>query len=501
MYQEETYWDGKYQFQLSWGSRVNIKTGVTQKVTAAQVQAIAMPVINNCLAARHNIRPGAAVSANNYPFERRILKVVNNDNVYKTVFGADVKSQVRTPNYKERVRRGEIIVNDARLATCTIEVGDADDITKLAAAGSYIISYASLTRYGVNLDIVKAGTHGTIQYHVVDGWGYQWQIAFDRSRIKRVTKVNLSQKIDLDFFARNLVSECLGADLPDGFFQECLAEADSGYFDFLTNMAELPKTLQWVADIVRQCMGVYRGFRRGEFQLVKNIDTVKRRMRGKITKKQYVNLKRELKDYLSALADLRLQYRYAALPLAYSLEDAAVALERIEVQYERYRTRDLLNKEVPLPPGFTQENLFVEQTLRVMIKHEYDVRNLASQVRKAIQANLFVTLWELVPGSFIADWFFPVGQLLARLSPKPSLQEKATWSVKAEINQTLQYRYDGDKTIPLNIRVESYRRDVFNPREWNFSLFEPSINNDRILDTFALSWSAWNKNLRIDRLR
>ena len=119
-------------------------------------------------------------------------------------------------------------------------------------------------------------------------------------------------------------------------------------------------------------------------------------------------------------------------------------------------------------------------------------------MRAAAQWNLgnnpLLTAWELVPYSFVVDWFIPIGDFLSQFSASHGLQYVSGTSVtyiKYSANRSYRhYRaaYPNDAQFENLIGQEyfSVRREVHSSSPIGFPVFENGLGVKRALNALAL---------------
>jgi len=130
-----------------------------------------------------------------------------------------------------------------------------------------------------------------------------------------------------------------------------------------------------------------------------------------------------------------MELRYAIRPVVYDVNNFTAALEQSRsLQFSRFTSRGFrsLNRTfsdtIPLvgyPDGTGTVNR--QATYRVNIR-----AGVLSEVQQSHLSTwggdqLLETAWELVPFSFIADWFANFGDIIATITPNIGVRELASW--------------------------------------------------------------------------
>jgi hypothetical protein len=136
----------------------------------------------------------------------------------------------------------------------------------------------------------------------------------------------------------------------------------------------------------------------------------------------------------SSARNLWLQYRYGIRPLVSSVQGILKALEKTGGKSrETFRGSYSLNRSGSSPGSFTAWDLTCQyaddSTDLVEIRTGLIMEGGASLPQKlGVDASGLLTLpWELVPFSFVADWFLNVGSFLGALVPALSKDPLGSW--------------------------------------------------------------------------
>lgn len=266
----------------------------------------------------------------------------------------------------------------------------------------------------------------------------------------------------------------------DGMITSVLADANQGYWDLLTEMAELPETIRWAYDLIGQATAATKAARNKEIVL----------------RKKYERKLMTAVQFTSAVASVWMQYRYAIKPLAYSLNDIQDVLLNY---YHLFRTsRDYRDRSQNWVAGVSTRaslnNLYSEVNvseckLRAYIKRSYEASSTLADLLRNYSINPVTTAWELVPLSFVADWFVNVGDFLAAWTgPNVHVHQASTISLKSVGKVTLFNEQNPDLKVVATVKY--YDRRSINPVEHIALKFDPYIDWKRSLDALALLWGS-----------
>lgn len=270
-----------------------------------------------------------------------------------------------------------------------------------------------------------------------------------------------------------------------GLITSALAEANQGTYDLLTELAELPETIRWMYDLLGQA---YNATTAAVDKEIKYKQMFKRKAMTAV----------QLTD---ALASVWMQYRYAISPIVYSLQD----IEKTLGQYNRvFKTTRGFDREdgdfESMMANFTWRGMNAMSYVgnhkhRMFLKRNYDPVTLLDGFLKNISLNPITTTWELVPLSFVADWFVNIGDVLAAYTgPSLHIGEGCTYSIQRDLRFKL-----GNSRPVYDVEIKSYARTIIDPSSLAGFTLEFDLPWKRQLDALALTWmfskDGWTKLL------
>lgn len=204
------------------------------------------------------------------------------------------------------------------------------------------------------------------------------------------------------------------------------------------NVAEFTQVKRLVPGISKSISRLVRWVR-GQPNKKIRISYRRRTKNGWTVKKATVRL-RSLKWSLADLADLHLAYSFGVAPLASDLGELAGKLWEVQMHQNWWRVISdrrphhlMASKEwqtssdpvtVSSAPGYRVLESFSQMSKGTLgaevvinpVTEEIEQRRLFQQI---IGWNVPLSIaWELVPFSFVVDWFVPVGDILNRFEPK-----------------------------------------------------------------------------------
>lgn len=282
-------------------------------------------------------------------------------------------------------------------------------------------------------------------------------------------------------------------------------------FDALTTLAESKETLTLIINLIKG--------------ILKPLSTLAKLARD--------TRRNPLKEGSSAW----LTYRYGIMPVIYTIEDLIKLLKQAGFMYQTFRSEESSDLKFP-QRDMSVPHIFnvgvASLTYRGTGKVMYDSQFMRLAARTSV--NPVATVWELVPYSFVADWFIDVSgfirsQTLALASlatdQKFCISEKLNYSLdtylyipsetkladiptnhygyegnglygntetKAVIPQSMNYHIGGEFLLSSE-NMDSYKRDVFQPGDIELQ-FHTDLNWLRGIDALALSALKINQLLR-----
>lgn len=314
-----------------------------------------------------------------------------------------------------------------------------------------------------------------------------WTEQFDLSRIL-VKRPNLRHyKVSDDSYLElaNKINQVKAAVVSDNL----------ATFDLLTELAEGREALSFIASALSSIRNPLATFKRLREELSTGAGAHKK------------------------ITDLWMQYRYAIMPVVYSVQDAMDLYEKSKDIYKTSRAGGNHSISSDARPTKQNEDNFlydqVHESYRISAtgKARYSLASL--RFTDQISVNPFVTAWELIPYSFVVDWFLNVGDWvqaqtssLADLSSQRafccSVKEESTcstfyhnrpngsWSRTYDTwggrSGVLEYSYEnpGDHLL-RTIKRETYDRHVFTPTDVRLSISPGLTSWKRWIDAYVLS--------------
>lgn len=418
------------------------------------------------------------------------------------------------PRFKERIGLGEVVVSPYLVDRITvIEVQ-----TLIPGPGKYIGSVDEQDKDGSSEGEYIFQKDFPIQYSPCPHFGGRMMPtngAGEWYKINIVYKFTDSASVEwpapLDVDA--LTTPFINAEMNVPFLQGLVAEAYTKAVDALTALAEGPETVGYIYNILRNAGSLVFNHKRvikelketykHRAELIKRASEIRMlsimgshprtqraisRQNREITRARR-DLVRDLKsngiNSTSALASAWLQFRYAIMPNVYLVRDIIKAEERLGL--ERVSSSDTLSQTLTptLKSGYTVSGSRI-RLHKAWCQLSLRVDSPLSRLRSTTSFDILVTAWELVPLSFVCDWFVNVGDALSVLTPPSDAKSVGiTYSFK-DISNVTYTAINGSKTTIIR---ESYMRQVTSTEDFSGLHSNVQLNWKRALDSGALLWS------------
>lgn len=191
-----------------------------------------------------------------------------------------------------------------------------------------------------------------------------------------------------------------------------------GSSNLAVDVAESAQTIH----MLREALNVRKGFVSIVDVLINRSSPPKQRTRrnGKVTQRASLgpSMSQQRLDYVTGKW---LEHRYGWMPLIYSLYDAYDNVMREQsakrrIFAERSANRKEADVTISAKAGcYAYHPVRIEETLRERIRIVYEFTIPDEGIWDWTSLNPAAIAWELLPLSFVADWFFTVGQSLENL--------------------------------------------------------------------------------------
>lgn len=257
-----------------------------------------------------------------------------------------------------------------------------------------------------------------------------------------------------------------------GMITSTIAQARSGTYDALTDIAEAKSTFQTIASCVVRILKAYTDTKSRARELGKLINR-RRGASGAVSD-----------ELIKAHANQWLEFRYGIMPIVYSLNDAIKWYNTRQHEYFKYR--NTRNQSVKLTVGS------FEITLPIVTDRCFGKTRIDGQTG-GLKLNPLRTALEVVPLSLLLNWVCNIGDCLSALWPPSGAKQEVYTTSRAVPKATYQATYNGE---PVTVEFGYYRVNVISPESnVNFAL-ALNVGWKRMLDAFALTYAPLKQALR-----
>jgi len=441
-----------------------------------------------------------------------------------------VKNLPRNPNYDARRRKGEVVLSSAEHGRVRVA----------SYAGMKPESFIG-NNAGKSVDGWFCHEHLGF-YRVLVESSYFWVDPSDPSVI--ISNIHLGVRYELwnqvvpvppiQLTAETVYAAVMESNVVDTtFVTGMVADANTRLLDLLTTLAETPESLRSIMQLLGTVKNIIVGVKRRQFSLTQSFrdrkefltrrrnedltrldrmrtelaDEVsalrlsrrvanrRRRMIERDLERTHTTYTRALRqsgiEFNDAMTGVWMNFRYNIMPLVYTAIDITEAITK-DPEFLTTRDGTQKHRSVILPsdlPALEFTSIF-NVFIRDRAKPDVGPFSLTSNV---VTGNILTTAWELVPLSFVVDWFINVGDVISAFSGGSTADRSSTISFKSVLD------YSGTDS--------SGRRVVISGQLWNREVtgsllqytcltFEPDMNPMRYLDSVSLIWNALRGDLK-----
>lgn len=324
------------------------------------------------------------------------------------------------------------------------------------------------------------------QWIIVDGWIYE---------SSRINYPATFQKISETVFRddptgaiADTLTGSIGSDLDGALVAKTLANANRGTIDALTAIAEFPETLRSLMDGVKLCLKIYKDARIKSFRLYN-----KAKRQSDVNQSQ-ADIAKNARELADAIANVWLNYRYNIMPNVYLIEDLVKTLETQLKEFIRFREGKNIQPSIEFNiDKWSNDSQAFNCTHRVMIKRLIELRSSFPKIKHLVLTNVAVTGYELVPFSFVFDWFVNMGDMIAAFCISPEFtQQGATYSWK--YTGAAHFVHNTDRS-GVSVNLRAYKCNVINPHNDSCLSYNPDLDWMRKTDALALTWSVFKDEI------
>lgn len=269
------------------------------------------------------------------------------------------------------------------------------------------------------------------------------------------------------------ISDCINAYPASLVSNRLLAKIKSQTWSAVVDLAELPETLRFLADSVRAMYRIYRDLKRGRpFKSVK--------------------------VSLDEAASFWMAWRYAVMPIVYSIQSAVKwAQEPEEVIGRPLIARTHVTVDHVSKPSSDQTlQWHLSGKLRGVVAYQVTGKRTAMKLGFSL-AELPAVLWEVTPLSFVVDWILPIGDALSGLSATNNVEfldgyTSLRFKGSCSWPDTTVYGFGDEPIIEMKAAaaersmIDYYNRKVLTGFPTPSIHLDPNMNLKRWIDALAL---------------
>lgn len=423
--------------------------------------------------------------------------------------------KVNNTPYLKRSKRGEMVVSDYKRFQALLTFANGGEVLTKGEIAWFGRDCRSLTSLGfvvepkASWNAVRKNSNQAVSGSFQSQ--YQYQTISDA-----ITAYDVGW--DNEIIQGFLDGLSVPGDPASTVVTDTLSEANVATVDILTAMAEMPETMK---DALKGCMSVLRIFKQAkkrEFSLLTKEKRIRYEHEQKVFRSEFkyrhehlaarndrtrrivekkrvreiaqlrADLRKSLLALTDAIASVWLTFRYSIMPNVYLIEGIVKSFDKINDRFERWRS--LEHATIPLPEvaGWSRSSDTIDAEVRCMIKRKFNVTSDLLGLLRQYSVNAFLTAWELIPLSFVIDWFINIGNMLSSVlgNNQVDYTQAATLSLKIP-DKTVTYTHESGASV--NVRFKGYQRIVIDPRDYCRFEFAPDVSGDRVYDSLALSWN------------
>lgn len=269
-------------------------------------------------------------------------------------------------------------------------------------------------------------------------------------------------------------------------------------------LGELPETQRFFVDVGKALFKSYKAVRRGDLKTLHRMWFPRykrepyRGRYGKPITDSYGNI--VVKPIVDRAAKMDLAWRYAVSPMINDLDSAFKEL------YARSQSKVRIMRSSASATGrfyYSEVSPFGLQSSKAASWKKtatlyYSVNTKVDGWKRLGLLNPLAVLWELVPLSFVLDWFVPVGRYLSSLDAMAGTSLLGrTLSTRETQHASVSGKHpDGMSQLPATWDYTSYSRNTSFSMTLSPPKFKPNLTLQRQVDASALVWQQMSRKLR-----
>lgn len=252
--------------------------------------------------------------------------------------------------------------------------------------------------------------------------------SYEKSFLESLDFPLLSGRPGVDFGLQQIADTVLApfSSESDGASAKAWANVNVSEAAALASLGELPETVTFLIDVLREIAKLTLAAKRGNWKLI-------------------AKTARKAGTTIDGVGNIWLAYRYAVRPLFFEYQQIIAALSKSVRTGLRQTARGSSRLSLePQDEDFDREIIShptgYDDSTRVSGKKSrgyavYSRAGVLFEIERDINAMLaiwglddpFGAAWELIPCSFIADWIINIGDVLNAATSNPGLNARASW--------------------------------------------------------------------------
>lgn len=220
--------------------------------------------------------------------------------------------------------------------------------------------------------------------------------------------------------------------------QSRLATAVKGHeFNLAVNLAQSKQLVDMVVDNVRRFSRSLRALKRGDI--------------ASATRYLGTTSNRDPKLKAKDISGRWLELQYGWLPALSDTFEAAKAYEQITNMRNTRVVAKLKKKPFPYEGSAAPSNYLAPGTAKTGKRIIYEMEEALSAPRTLGLLDPLSVVWEIIPYSFVIDWFLPIGSYLENLAIIPNLRGRFVSTLSQEksaaVKQAINPTYSGRRRV------------------------------------------------------
>lgn len=389
-----------------------------------------------------------------------------------TIFDDDRKTSGSFKAFKEARKDGKVVLKPRFVRKITLTRNPGTHILE-PSPYPLVVRQRALSDWGIQTSLAwNSCSWGSTSSRVISVGGYPTTGVLITGNTLPGMAFHYWKRYDVDglylpptdpgFEALDQVLKALAAPRDSGLITGAIAAANSGTFDLLTELGEMKETIGYIFGLLRSIVELAVKIRKTAFGI----------------SKQPGKAATTIADELSSLW---MQFRYAVMPITYSIDDALETLASLAGEYQSFRQGQSKTHEIRLSNGWSCTDLVTID--RVFVKYRYDL----SAKFRGMKMNPFATAWELTPLSFVVDWALNIGDMLSALWT-PSEVIDSGFQYSRQVRETTLMLTHPTFTGNLELKIGFYEANPFTPIDHIGLNFDLNLTWKRWLDALSLSW-------------